>query len=138
MPSPLTARTALLQALTCPGYGVDLIERVKHATGGLVRLGMGSVYPALRSLERQRLVRCETVRPGGRAGRPRKYYELTPAGVVAANLEREAVAGLLRTRQDRPTAQEVLRMQERLRRSASVSASAGRLRARVRALRTLP
>ena len=130
MPTLLTARTALLQALACPGYGADLIERVKRATGGVVRLGMGSVYPALKALEGERLVRGQTVPPAGRAGRPRKYYELTPAGVATAHREREALAGLLRARGGAPTGQEVLRMQERLRRSASVSASAGRLRER--------
>jgi DNA-binding PadR family transcriptional regulator len=131
----LTARTALLQALACPGYGVDLIERVRQATGGVVRLGMGSVYPALKALEGERLLRCQTVPPVGRAGRPRKYYELTAAGVVAANREREALAGLLRARRGAPTAGDVRRMQERLRRSARVSASAGRLRGRVLARR---
>ena len=135
MQTLLTARAALLQALAFPGYGMELISRVGQATGGLVRLRMGSVYPALKALEERGLVRCETVRPAASAGRPRKYYELTPAGVAAANMEHEALAGLLRTTRREPSPQEVLRMQERLLRSARVSASVGRLHARVLARR---
>lgn len=136
MQTLLTAQSALLQALAFPGYGTELISRVRQATGGLVRLRMGSVYPALKALEKRGLVRCETVRPV-RAGRPRKYYELTPAGVAAANRERAALAGLLRTTRREPSPQEVVRMHERLLRSARVSASVGLLRGRMLAVRRL-
>jgi PadR family transcriptional regulator len=132
----LTARAALLQALTFPGYGTELISRVRLATGGLVRLRMGSVYPALKALEQKGFVRGQTVRPV-RAGRPRKYYELTSAGVAAANGERAALAGLLRTTRREPSLQEKVRMCERLLRSARLSASVGLLRARVLAGRRL-
>jgi DNA-binding PadR family transcriptional regulator len=124
----LTARAALLQALVFPGYGIELISRVAQATGGLVRLRMGSVYPALKALEEEGLASCETVRPAVRAGRPRKYYELTPAGVAAANRERAALAGLLRTTRRQPSPQEVVRMRHRLLRSARLSESVARLR----------
>ncbi|HVR70237.1 MAG TPA: PadR family transcriptional regulator [Vicinamibacteria bacterium] len=137
MPALVTARAALLQTLAFPGYGIELIDRVSRATGGLVRLRMGSIYPALRALEDEGLVRCQTIPPAGSAGRPRKYYELTPAGVATAHREREALAGLLRTRRSDPTAQDVLRMRERLRRSASVSAAARTLRGRLLARRRL-
>ena len=57
MDTPLSARAALLQALAIAGYGMELIERVRRDTHGHVRLRMGSVYPALGRLERERLVR---------------------------------------------------------------------------------
>lgn len=50
--SPISAKAAMLQALTMgPGFGLELIERVKVATGGAVVLHQGSVYPTLRELE---------------------------------------------------------------------------------------
>src|ERR671911_368875 len=96
MQTPVSARAALLQALTMPGYGLDLIARVRRGSGGRVLLRMGSVYPALLSLERQGLVRRRRKVGGQRRGRPRQYYELTLAGVQAAMDEREALLGLLR------------------------------------------
>jgi hypothetical protein len=58
MRSPFSAKAALIQALvTGPGYGLELQERIRERTGGRVRLHSGSLYPALRALERERLVR---------------------------------------------------------------------------------
>jgi PadR family transcriptional regulator len=88
---PLSTKAALLQALARPGYGLQLVERVRRATGGLVRLRVGSLYPALAALERKGLVRT---RPGAKptaVGRPRRYYELTPRGVTAAMAQRGAL-----------------------------------------------
>ena len=111
----VSARAALLQALTLPGHGLELIERVRRGSGGRVRLGMGSVYPALHELEREGLVRLRGVETGpavarrprsmrkarihfgrsGKKGRPRRRYELTVRGVLTATAEREALLGLL-------------------------------------------
>ena len=44
---PLNARTAVLLALDRPGYGLQIIERVRVHTAGRIRLRLGSVYPAL-------------------------------------------------------------------------------------------
>src|SRR5688572_14726934 len=98
MEAPLSARAALLHALRMPGYGLDLMARVRRGTGGSIRLRGGSVYPALRALEAQGLVRSTSVNGAGR-GRPRQYYELTAAGVRAAAVQR---AGLLRFLLDPP------------------------------------
>jgi PadR family transcriptional regulator PadR len=87
--------TALLQALLDgPGYGLELIERVKDKTQGRVTLQMGNTYPVLRALEREGLLesyRGESVPE--RAGRPRIYYRLTGEGLRAARESRET--GLL-------------------------------------------
>lgn len=69
---------AILQALTdgCP-YGMQVMDR----TG----LPSGTVYPALRRMEKQGWVRCDWEEDGEakRAGRPRrKYYRLTAEGEV--------------------------------------------------------
>jgi len=93
----LGPKAALLQVLFAgPGYGLELIDRVRERTGGRLRLGQGSVYPALRDLEAHGLARSWTGRPrGGGAGRPRVYYELTVAGVSAAAALREAMAAFI-------------------------------------------
>ncbi len=102
----ITTRTAILQALRQgPGYGRLLMRRVGAATGGRASLAPGSVYPALRALEKARLVRKWTVVTGRvRGGRARTYYELTVAGIQEAEAEAMALAGIALAR--RPAAPE--------------------------------
>ena len=85
----LAARTALLLVLRDgPGYGRDLVRRIERATGGRA-FAEGSVYPALRRLKADRLVRSWEVVPGRRrGGRARIYYELTERGVRASEIQR--------------------------------------------------
>ncbi len=130
--APLSARAALLQALVVPGYGLELIERIRRATRGLMRVGMGSLYPTLRALEGEGLVRSRLLRARPGAGRPRRYFELTLAGVGARNAERRAVAALFRVGEDRLRRESARLIEERLRRCLSASASVSNLRRRVR------
>jgi DNA-binding PadR family transcriptional regulator len=97
----LAARTAILQALRQgPGYGRLLMRRVSTATGGRSLLAPGSVYPALKALEKARLVRKWTVIAGReRGGRARTYYELTVAGIREAEADAIALAGITRSGQ---------------------------------------
>lgn len=117
----LNARTAVLLALDKPGYGLQIIERVRAQSGGRVRLRLGSVYPALGDLERRRLVRSWKVPSSGR-GRRRRYYDLTPKGIATASAEREALQGLLGKTPIGPGPEEIAQMRERLRECADVSA----------------
>jgi PadR family transcriptional regulator, regulatory protein PadR len=89
----LNRRTALLQALISgPGYGLELAERVRDRSQGKMSLGQGTLYPALRALEREGLVRSWEADPTPeRGGRPRVYYELTAKGAKAAQEERRAL-----------------------------------------------
>jgi PadR family transcriptional regulator PadR len=129
--TPISARAALLQALTVPGYGLDLIERVRRGSRGRILLRMGSVYPALLALERAGLVRRRSA-VDRRRGRPRRYYELTVAGVRAAAEQREAILGLLRSRPEAAAA-DVTAMRERLRACSDLSAAVLTLEHGVRA-----
>jgi DNA-binding PadR family transcriptional regulator len=90
------ARTAILLALRQgPGYGRQLMRRVEAATGGRASLAPGSVYPVLRRLAGDRLVRKWTLVAGRvRGGRSRTYHELTLAGIREAESEARALAGL--------------------------------------------
>jgi PadR family transcriptional regulator, regulatory protein PadR len=91
--SPINSKAALLQALIQKdGYGLDLIDRVRERTNGDVKLHQGSVYPALRELESEGLVRSYESEPlPERGGRPRRYYQLTAAGQRAAYKQAETV-----------------------------------------------
>jgi DNA-binding PadR family transcriptional regulator len=131
MDTPLSARAALLQALTVPGYGLDLIERVRRGSRGRVRLRVGSVYPALLALERGGLVRRRAV-PVRHRGRPRRYYELTVAGVRAAAEQRDAILGLLASAPTEAAA-DIAAMRERMRACSDLSCAVLRLEGGVRA-----
>lgn len=78
---------------------LDLIERVQGQTSGKLVLGQGSVYPALRDLEREGLLESyEGELTPERGGRPRRYYKLTKLGARAAMEHRtilSEVIGLL-------------------------------------------
>ena len=123
----LAARTALLLVLRDgPGYGRELVRRIERATGGRQRFAEGSVYPALRRLEADRLVRSWRVVPGRRrGGRARTYYELMERGVKASETER---ANLLRvvttTTQGSPELEERERMRRRLELGTGISEAA--------------
>jgi PadR family transcriptional regulator PadR len=131
METPLSAKAALLQALVIPGYGLELVERVRRSSSGHIRLRLGSVYPALRALEEQGLVRSRLrPRPQG-AGRPRRYYDLTPRGRTASRTQREALAAFFRPERGKPPAEEAKAMGERIRQCAELSAFVLELRRQV-------
>ena len=125
----MSARAAVLQVLDYPAHGLELIRRVRERTGGAVSLKQGSVYPALRQLERERLVKSWTGRSARGGGRPRKYYDLTANGVKAAMMVKQMVISLVKgTEAPMPSPDEVAHMQERLHRCAEVSAFCMELR----------
>lgn len=97
MDSLVSARTALLAALIqSKGYGLELIDRVKTRSKGAVVLKDGSVYPALRALEKEGLVKSWEADPvPERGGRPRRYYELTAEGLRQARQQVKAVIALM-------------------------------------------
>jgi PadR family transcriptional regulator PadR len=73
------ATTLVMQAIGAGHrHGFDIVEITGYPTG--------TVYPALRRLERDGYVRSrwEAERAASREGRPaRRYYELTAAGAAA-------------------------------------------------------
>lgn len=129
MDTPLSAKAALLQALAVPGHGLELAGRIRRQSADRVRLRPGSVYPALRALERKGWLRSRTNVRHGAVGRPGRYYQLTPEGVAAATAQREALSAFFRPGpRDAPSAADVQLMRERLRRCAQASAFVLKLR----------
>lgn len=70
----LILRTLALAPLH--GYGIG--QRIEQTSGGVFRITLGALYPALNRLERTGLVKGEwSVTESNRRAR---YYSLTPAG----------------------------------------------------------
>lgn len=82
---PLTEATyCILLALAEPLHGYGIMQKVEAGSGGAVRIGPGTLYGALTSLEKEKLIsRFDTVDR-------RKRYALTEKGrqVLAAELTR--------------------------------------------------
>ena len=58
------------------GYGIG--QRIEQMSGGVFRLTLGGLYPALQRLERSGLVRAHWSTSDN--NRRARYYALTPAG----------------------------------------------------------
>jgi PadR family transcriptional regulator PadR len=93
---PVAPKTALLQALLKgDSYGLELIQRVKASTNGKVVLRQATIYPDLREMEAEGLLKSYEGQPlPERGGRPRRYYKITAQGRKAAMEDAETVAGL--------------------------------------------
>jgi PadR family transcriptional regulator PadR len=78
----------LLAALEAgPRHGYAIIEALRDGSDGRIDLPTGTVYPALHRLERAGLIRGDWSHT---AGRPRRTYQLTPAGRTALGTQRAA------------------------------------------------
>jgi DNA-binding PadR family transcriptional regulator len=68
----------VLSALAAgPKYGYLVQQELRDASGGLVDVRAGTLYPLLHRLELEKLVRCRT---DDSTGRQRRWYELTDRG----------------------------------------------------------
>jgi PadR family transcriptional regulator len=67
------------------GYGIG--QRIEQMSGGVFRVTLGSLYPALQRLERDGLVAAAW--RASENGRRARYYRLTPAGKRRLSAERK-------------------------------------------------
>lgn len=75
---------------------MELIDRLQKRSGERFLYREGSVYPALRSLEREGLIESYESEPlPERRGRPRRYYKLTAQGSAAAQDQRHGLIAVL-------------------------------------------
>jgi PadR family transcriptional regulator PadR len=72
---------AILQKQREPMYGYEIAKQLESLAEGDLPMHQGAIYPALRSMERQGLLRSRMI-PSD-SGPPRKYYQLTAAGKAA-------------------------------------------------------
>lgn len=98
MESPVTAKAAILSVLISgKSYGGEIIDKVRERSGGAIVLSEGNVYPTLKTMEREGLLKSFEGEPvPERGGRPRRFYELTGEGRRAATEQCTALVGLLR------------------------------------------
>ena len=136
MESLLSTRGAILLALRRgPGCGLGIIERLDRLTGGALRPAQGSVYPLLKKLELEGLVRQLRPRGEGRPGRVQVDYELTQGGVAASDQVKGALQGLTAGPLDRLEPVLDPRMQDRVHEASELSDFGLRLRDQVASLR---
>jgi PadR family transcriptional regulator PadR len=76
----------ILKALaTEPRHGWAIAKRIESASGDVLQIKQGSLYPALHRLEAQALVRSEWRE--NETGRDAKFYSLTKAGRAQLDAE---------------------------------------------------
>ena len=75
----------ILAAEALHGYGIG--QRIEQRSGGVFRVTLGSLYPALQRLEREGLIDAEW--KASENNRRARYYRLTAAGKrrLAAEVE---------------------------------------------------
>ena len=61
-----------------PMYGYEIGELLSQRSEQDLPMNQGAIYPVLRSLEKQGLLRSKRIRSS--SGPPRKYYSLTAGG----------------------------------------------------------
>jgi DNA-binding PadR family transcriptional regulator len=126
----LSSRACVLLGLRAgPACGLQLIDRLAAHTGA-VRPAQGSIYPALKHLEGEGLIRRLPPPSERRRGRARVDYELTIDGVRASDALRLSLQRLIRLgRRPLPKAPpEDARMRERVLASIELSGFAADLR----------
>jgi len=68
----------LKSVATEPRHGWAIAKRIQAASGDVLQIKQGSLYPALHRLEQQGFIRAEW--QTGESGRDTKVYSLTRAG----------------------------------------------------------
>ena len=68
-----------------PMHGWAIAQRIRHVSNDELRVGQGSLYPALHKLEQQGWIEAEWA--SSENNRRAKYYKLTAAGRKALKAE---------------------------------------------------
>lgn len=71
-----------------PMHGWAIVQRLRTVSKDALRIGQGSIYPALRRLEREGWVKADW--RVSEAGRRARYYSLTRSGRAQLARERES------------------------------------------------
>jgi transcriptional regulator len=70
-----------------PLHGYGIAKRIEQMSGGVFRVTLGSLYPALQRLEKDGLVDAEW--KASENGRRARYYRLTAAGRRRLSVEQK-------------------------------------------------
>jgi DNA-binding PadR family transcriptional regulator len=93
---PLTPRMLHVMLALSDGarHGYAIMEEVEECSGGRVRVGPGTLYEALQSLEKKSLVEVVPNKPGDDPRR--RYHKLTPRGRKVLQAEANRLSDLMR------------------------------------------
>lgn len=69
---------AVMEQLDRPVYGYEIAKLLESLAGDSLPMNQAAIYPVLRSLQKQQLLRSKMA--ASDSGPPRKYYQLTSAG----------------------------------------------------------
>lgn len=75
-------------------HGYALMQDVEERTGGAVRIQTGALYRFLHRMESDDLVR-EAPAPAGETDVRRRYYHITPYGLLVASAELERMRSIV-------------------------------------------
>jgi DNA-binding PadR family transcriptional regulator len=96
-PLPSAAFQILLSLADEDLHGYGIMRQVEEQTGGLMRLGPGTLYGSIKSLVEERLIEeLESRQDASLNEERRRYYRLSSAGRKLARAESIRLAGLLR------------------------------------------
>jgi len=91
IPKDLMAASSIPMILTIikqeESYGYEIIQKIKDQSNNMIIWQEGSLYPVLKKMERNELVRSrwsQTI-----TGKKRKYYSITMKGVNTLKMSRK-------------------------------------------------
>ena len=96
LPMKATHHMILLLLEEQPTYGVALLDRLEHASGGTVRLNAGSLYRTIARLVDDGLIEQNVASKGPTVDTSRKSYQLTTLGRAVVKAESLRQAQLLK------------------------------------------
>lgn len=92
--SPLTEATFyILLSLTEPLHGYGILKKVEEMSGGRLKLAAGTLYGALSTLERNKLV---VLMGEDEKNKRRKLYQMTESGRALIRFEIERLEEMVR------------------------------------------
>lgn len=98
---PLTPRMlhVMLALSDGPRHGYAIMEEVENCSGGRVRVGPGTLYEALQSLQKKGLVELSPSKPDDDPRR--RYHRLTELGQRVLQAEANRLSDLVRVLKDK-------------------------------------
>lgn len=88
----------LVALAEAPSHGYRIMSEVESLSGGVMRLGPGTLYGSIKRMLAQGLIEELEERPDPELDdQRRRYYQLTPLGTQVATAELERIAALART-----------------------------------------
>jgi len=96
-PLPSAAFQILLSLADEDLHGYGIMRKVVEQTGSRMRLGPGTLYSSIQTLQEEKLIEEVDLREDDRLGpERRRYYRLTFAGRALASSEANRLADILR------------------------------------------